>query len=125
MKRYVQTLLFLAFCLIAIPTVNAQTGVTGIFENLTANKQSGDLDGMRVVIVSAGGGYHAIVQIAQGGADDPTPEFVPVKVKGKNIEFTVGESKYTGIVTAAGLKLKATGGTAERLKRKSCSSYFR
>lgn len=124
MKRNFQILLFAAFWLIAIPTVSAQSLVTGVFENLTANKQSGDLDGMRVAIFSAGNEYHAIVQIAQGGAEDPAPVFVPVTVKGKTVSFTVESGKYTGTVTAAGLKIKADGGTSETLKRKPCSTFF-
>ena len=52
---------------------------------LYCRKSSGDLEGMRVVIVPAGGGYYAIVQIAQGGAEDPKPEFVPADVKGKSV----------------------------------------
>ena len=124
MKRRVQILLFITFCLIAIPTVNAQTGVTGVFENFTANKKSGDLDGMRVVIFNAGNAYHAIVQIAQGGAEDPTPVFVPVTVKGKTISFAVDSGKYTGTVSVAGLKIKPEGGTSETLKRKPCSSFL-
>lgn len=55
--------------------------VTGVYENITVGKGSGDLEGMRVSILSAGGGHYAIVQIAEGGAEDPKPEFVEVTVK--------------------------------------------
>lgn len=98
-------------------------GVSGVYENFTIGKESGDLEGMRVVIVSAGNGYHAIVQIAQGGAEDPQPEFVEVTVKGMNVEFTSGSEKFTGRVTDAGLTLKDSSG-AHQLKRKPCSAYF-
>ncbi len=124
MKRHFQILLFLAFCLIAIPTVKAQASVTGVFENFTANKKSGDLDGARIVIFNAGNAYHAIVQMAGGGAEDPAPVFVPVTVKGKTVSFTVESGKYTGTVTAAGLRLKSEGGPTETLKRKPCSSFL-
>ncbi len=99
--------------------------VSGIYENFTVGKGSGDLEGMRVVVVPAGGGYYAIVQIAQGGAEDPKPEFVAAEVKGKGISFTVGEVKYTGTVSAAGLTVKDSSGQTEVLKRKACSSYFK
>jgi hypothetical protein len=79
---------------------------------------------MRVAIINAGNAYHAIVQIAQGGAEDPEPQFVPVNVKGMTVNFTVGEQKFTGTVTAAGLRLKTEGGGTELLKRKPCSSYL-
>ena len=80
---------------------------------------------MRVVLVSAGGGYYAIVQIAQGGAEDPKPEFVEAKVKGTSVSFAVGGEKFTGTVTATGLRLKNSSGDSQVLKRKPCSSYFR
>jgi hypothetical protein len=99
--------------------------VAGVYENFTVGQGSGDLEGMRVVIVPAGGGYYAIVQIAQGGAEDPKPEFVPAQVKGKTASFTVRDEKYTATATAAGLTVKSSGGETSRLKRKSCVSYFR
>src|SRR6267143_324564 len=99
--------------------------VTGVYDNFTVGKESGDLEGMRVVIVSAGGGYYAIVQIAQGGAEDPKPEFVAAKVKGLTVAFSVGDEKFTGMATATGLRLKNSAGESRVLKRKSCSSYFR
>ena len=99
--------------------------VPGVYENFTVGKGSGDLEGMRVGIVSAGGGYYAIVQIAQGGAEDPKPVFVPADVKGKSVSFSVGDDKYSGTATAAGLTLKDASGQSYSLKRKACSSYFR
>jgi len=99
--------------------------VPGVYENFTVGKGSGDLEGMRVVIFSAGGGYYAIVQIAQGGAEDPKPEFVPADVKGKSVSFSIGDDKYTGTATAGELTLKDASGQSHSLKRKACSSYFK
>src|SRR5436305_14500185 len=99
--------------------------VPGVYENFTIGKGSGDLEGMRVGIVVAGGGYYAIVQIAQGGAEGPKPVFVPADVKGKSVSFSVGDDKYSGTATAAGLTLKDASGQSQVLKRKTCSSYFR
>ena len=99
--------------------------VPGVYENFTVGKDSGDLEGMRVVIVPAGGGYYAMVQIAQGGAEDPKPEFVPAKVKGKSISFAVGDEKFTGTATPAGLTLKNGAGSTQELKRKACTAYFK
>ena len=114
-------------CLISMPVALAQkhhtrpeVNVGGVYDNLTVGKESGDLEGMRVVILAAGGAYRAIVQIAQGGAEDPKPEFVDVEAKGMNVSFTVGEQKFSGTVSAAGLKLKDVG----LLARKPCSAYF-
>lgn len=97
-----------------------KASIGGVYESFTVGRGSGDLEGMRVVIVAAGGAYHAIVQIAAGGAEDPQPEFVPVTVKGMNVEFSAGGQQFTGTITAAGLRLK--GGRF--LKRQSCASYF-
>jgi hypothetical protein len=99
--------------------------VPGIYENFTVGKGSGDLEGMRVVVVPAGGGYYAIVQIAQGGAEDPKPEFVAAEVKGKTVSFTVSDTKYTGTISALGMTLKDSGGQSQLLKRKACTTYFR
>lgn len=132
MKLTMRAFLTFVICLIIVPAAlakkpGAQTtaSVAGIYDNFTVGKGSGDLEGMRVVLVSAGDGHYAIVQIAQGGAEDPKPEFVPVKVSGANVNFTVGEEKFTGRVTAAGLSLKNSGGESQLLKRKPCSSYFK
>src|SRR5580765_3496827 len=83
------------------PAAQPAVTVAGVYENFTVGKDSGDLEGMRVVIVSAGGGYYAIVQIAQGGAEDPKPEFVPVNVKGRTASFSVGDEKFTATASAA------------------------
>lgn len=132
MKLVVRAFLIMLICLIVIPTAlgrnsGAQPAVTvaGIYDNFTVGKESGDLEGMRVVIVQAGGGYYAIVQIAQGGAEDPKPEFVQATVKGSNVSFAVGDEKFTGVVTATGLRLKNSAGESHVLKRKPCSSYFK
>jgi hypothetical protein len=132
MKRTMPALLSLVICLLAVSTTLARkpgaqptATVAGVYENLTVGKGSGDLEGMRVVIVSAGSGYYAIVQIAQGGAEDPKPEFVEAKVRGISVVFSVGDEKFDGTVTATGLRLKNSAGESQTLKRKACSSYFR
>jgi hypothetical protein len=131
MKLATRVLLACMACLIIFPAALAKkppaqrtARVTGVFEDFTVGKGSGDLEGMRVVLVAAGDGHYAIVQIAQGGAEDPKPEWVPVKVKGNTVNFTVGDEKFSGTVTAAGLRLKGSSGESQLLKRKPCSSYF-
>jgi hypothetical protein len=99
--------------------------VPGIYENFTVGKGSGDLEGMRVTVMSAGGGYYAIVQIAQGGAEDPKPEFVPAEVKGRTVTFSVGDQKYTGTVSATGMTVKNSAGDSQVLKRKACTTLFK
>lgn len=130
MKLTLRTLTVFALCLTIVPAASAQkrgaraaASVAGVYGDFTVGAGSGDLEGMRVAIFSAGSGYHAVVQVAQGGAEDPEPVFVEVKVNGMNVEFEVGGQKYTGTVTAAGLRLKDEGGS-RLLERKPCSSYF-
>ena len=118
-------LFFISPALARKPSPQPVVIVPGIYERFTVGKGSGDLEGMRVVIVSAGGGYHAIVQIAQGGAEDPKPEFVPVEVTRRSVSFSVGDKKFTGTVSATGLTLKSTASETQVLKRVSCSNYFR
>lgn len=131
MKRNRKLLLSLFLVLLIIPMARARTSpppaitVAGVYENFTIGKGSGDLEGMRVTIISAGGGYYAIVQIAQGGAEDPKPQFVEAAVKGMSVEFTVGDQKFTGAVTATTLRLKDSEGQTHVLKRKPCTSLFR
>ena len=125
--------LILALSAVSIPSVLARKPaasqpvviVPGIYENFTVGKGSGDLEGMRVTIMSAGGGYYAIVQIAQGGAEDPKPEFVPAEVKGKTVTFTVSDEKYTGTVSATGMTVKNAAGDSQVLKRKACTTLFK
>ena len=107
------------------PSGQPTVAMAGIYDNFTVGKDSGDLEGMRVVMVSAGGGYYAIVQIAQGGAEDPKPEFVAATVKGMSVEFTAASEKFRGTVSAAGLTLKNSAGESQTLKRKPCGSYFK
>ena len=99
--------------------------VPGVYENFTVGKGSGDLEGMRVVIVPAGDGYYAIVQVAQGGAEDPKPQFVSAVVKGKTVSFTAGEVKYTATVNATGMTVKDSSGQSQMLKRRACTAYFK
>jgi hypothetical protein len=128
MKLTVRASLAFVICLIIVPAGLAKkprVNVAGIYDNFTVGKGSGDLEGMRVVLVAAGDGHYAIVQIAQGGAEDPNPEFVPVKVNGAAVSFTVGEQKFTGKVNAVGLSLKNSSGQSQVLRRKPCATYFR
>ncbi len=131
MKLISRLILFSIICLVSLNSANAKSPaqpivtVPGIYENFTVGKGSGDLEGMRVAIVPAGGGYYAIVQVAQGGAEDPKPDFVPAEVKGKTVSFAVGEAKYTGTVSATGMTVKDSSGQTQILNRKACTALFK
>jgi len=130
MKLSVRAFLISLMCFLIVPAVLAKKpgapapSITGVYEHFTVGKGSGDLEGMRVVLLNAGNEFYAIVQVAQGGAEDPKPEWVPANVKGNTVSFSVGDQKYTGTVTVAGLRLKMDGGATEMLKRKPCSSFL-
>jgi hypothetical protein len=126
MKFAVRTLLIVAVCSVAATTALAQRRssaapqISGVYEKFSVGEGSGDLEGMRVVIFAAGEAWHAIVQIAQGGAGDPNPVLADVTVNRTAVEFTVDGTKYTGTLSAAGLKIK--GG--DLLKRQPNSKFF-
>jgi len=132
MKLVARVFFILAISVISISTATARRPpaqqvviVSGIYETFTVGKDSGDLEGMRVTIISAGGGYYAIVHIAQGGAEDPKPEFVSAEVKGRTVSFSVGDQKYTGTVSATGMTVKTNAGGSQTLKRKPCTTLFK
>lgn len=129
MKRSSQVVAVLGLMVFSVffaGNVSAQRGpVAGVYENFTVGKESGDLVGMRVVIIPAHDTFYAMVQIAQGGAEDPKPVFVDATVKGNTVEFTVGDQKYTGTVSVAGFRVKDPDGKTHVLKRRPCATLFR
>ncbi|MGZ5481218.1 MAG: hypothetical protein ACXWID_04480 [Pyrinomonadaceae bacterium] len=129
MKRSSQVVAILGVLVFSVffaANVSAQPGpVAGVYENFTVGKESGDLVGMRIVLIPAHDTFYAMVQIAQGGAEDPKPEFVDATVKGNTVEFTVGDQKYTGIVNIAGFRVKDPDGKTHVLKRRPCATLFK
>ena len=129
MKRSSQVVAILGVMVFSVffaANVSAQPGpVAGVYENFTVGKESGDLVGMRIVIIPAHDTFYAMVQIAQGGAEDPKPEFVDATVKGNTVEFTVGDQKYTGTVGIAGFRVKDPDGKTHVLKRRPCATLFK
>lgn len=125
-SQVVSILGLMVFSAFFAANVSAQTGpVGGVYENFTVGKESGDLEGMRIVIIPAHNTFYAMVQIAQGGAEDPKPEFVDATVKGNTVEFTVGDQKYTGVVSIAGFRVKDPDGKTHVLKRRPCATLFK
>jgi hypothetical protein len=101
--------------------------VEGTYENLTIGEGSGDLEGMRIILIDGGGGIYAIVQEAAGGVELPAPALAEVAVKGTDISFTIkfpGQDEaesFSGKVSAAGLRLRR-GNSKQSfiLKRRKC-----
>lgn len=99
--------------------------IEGAYDNLTVGSQSGDLEGMRVILIDGGGGIYAIVQQAEGGVELPAPASTLVTVKGTDVSFSVkfpghDESQmFSGKVSASGLRLRSDG-QQFFLKRKKC-----
>jgi hypothetical protein len=101
--------------------------IEGTYETLTVGEGSGDLEGMRVILIDGGGGIYAIMQEAAGGVELPAPTLTEVTVKGADISFTIkfpGQDKaetFAGKVSAAELRLRR--GNAKQsffLKRRKC-----
>ncbi|HEV7475425.1 MAG TPA: hypothetical protein VGN90_15335 [Pyrinomonadaceae bacterium] len=87
--------------------------IEGAYDNLHVGPpESGDLEGMRIILIDGGGGIYAIVQEAEGGVELPAPALTKVTVKGTDINFTVkfpGHDEtqtFSGKVSAAGLRLR-------------------
>lgn len=80
--------------------------ITGIYSDLSFNREGGDLLGTELFIVSAGAhGYVAFVQSWQGGTNIPL--VVPVQLDGNKISFTVpapslAEGQYNGSISKTG-----------------------
>jgi hypothetical protein len=100
--------------------------IEGTYEALTVGKDSGDLEGMRVILIDGGGGIYAIVQEAAGGVELPAPALTEVTVKGSNISFTIkfpGQDEaqtFSGKVLASGLRLRRGSNETLFLKRRKC-----
>ena len=98
--------------LIVFPQKMPPVRIEGTYENLTVGKGSGDLEGMRVMLIDGGGGIHAIVQEAGGGVELPDPATAKVDVEGAKVSFSIkfpGQDEaqtFSGTVTAAGLRLR-------------------
>ena len=109
-------------------TPSARIG--GSYDDLTVGKESGDLEGMRVILIDGGGGIYAIVQEAAGGVELPTPVLSEVTVKGADISFTIkfpGQDEaqtFSGKVLVSGLRLHRgppqSGDGTMFLKRRKC-----
>jgi hypothetical protein len=133
MKLIARTILLCGISLIVTMTAFPQkrnapsVSLEGTYENLTVGKGSGDLEGMRVILIDGGGGIHAIVQEAAGGVELPVPALTEVTVKGSDISFTIKFPGYdeaqtfSGRVSPSGLRLRR-GHLPQQLflKRKKC-----
>ena len=130
MKLLVRTVLIISLTSLTALTVAPQkmppVRIEGTYDNLTVGKESGDLVGMRVMLIDGGGGIHAIVQEAGGGVELPDPATAKVDVKGAKISFTIKlaghdeEEKFSGTVTNTALRLQRAGEKPVLLKRKRC-----
>ena len=126
-----RTVLLCMFLLLFTLTAFAQrrgvppVSIEGTYDNLSVGRESGDLEGMRVILIDGGGGIYAIVQQAEGGVELPAPASTKVTVKGTDISFSVkfpGHDEsltFSGKVSASSLRLRSDG-QQFFLKRKKC-----
>jgi hypothetical protein len=120
--------------LLTISAASAQDAtlkLSGIYSNLQYNSESGDLNGMEIMIVpapSSGGdvAWRAFVQLAEGEA--PSSDVVSLTVNTgrdaltKNINayqlvFTFAGVKYIGLVGSKEMQLRAEKGPMQHLLR--------
>jgi hypothetical protein len=105
--------------------------IEGTYDNLHVGPpESGDLEGMRVMLIDGGGGIYAIVQEAAGGVELPEPALAQVTVKGSDISFSVKfpnqdeTQTFSGKVSASGLRRRRGDSDPKAasffLKRKKC-----
>lgn len=87
--------------------------VEGIYSNLQFCSETGDVEGMRVIILRSGANnYHVVAQLASGGM--PEPVLVKADRKGNKITFTIPVElpgfpmeTFSGTVFSNGLSLKS------------------
>lgn len=87
--------------------------IEGTYDNLHVGPpESGDLEGMSVILIDGGGGIYAIAQEAAGGVGLPEPTLAQVVVRGNEIAFTIKfpnqdePETFLGKVSASGLTLR-------------------
>ena len=129
MKVLSRVVLCCVFCLVAAPAAYAQGGskpkpkpkpfhTEGVFGNIKAG-EGGDYGGMQVYLTDADGQFYVVVTVAEGVLLPPVLVKARVDVESRKISFTLpGDEarKFTGVVTADGLKLDE-GGEKIFLKR--------
>ncbi len=137
MKTIVRVLSLCVFCSLAAPLTpsqqqrNRQRPVSpeGIYSSLEYSGASGDVGGMEVTIISAFNPegnvqYYAVVQTAAGVP--LAPVLVRARIRGSGVEFTIPAVdgaqavRYSGTITAAGLRLRDNTGDSRTLRRKNC-----
>ncbi|WP_263377217.1 hypothetical protein [Granulicella aggregans] len=119
-------------CLIAILTVSsvmlpAQTiqPLSGTFSNMSASKESGDINGYEIAVIPQGASPWIVFQCSEGAPSSPV--LVPIKEDGNTFSFTVKDpgnacnGAYVATRTQAGLTLRgaADGETQNLLKGQS------
>lgn len=99
--------------------------ITGIYSSLTQSQNSGDLDGMEMLIIpgneSSNSLYIAFVQVAEGGA--PYTATVQINLTANRIEFslpprgTTHKDHFIGTFKGSELVIRRDDGNEMHLKR--------
>lgn len=101
---------------------------TGIYSDMRYVAEGGDVVGMEVFVVSAAGGYRAVVQCAEGVPGDPV--VVAARVDGASLSFDVPaerssmcHGRFTGTLAPDGLRGRFDGEHETRVLRRG-KSYW-
>lgn len=130
MKTLTRIFLLCVLCLIAATTVAAQrrnirsqgqVNPVGTFSNM-GGTESGDVGGTTLVVFWSLAGdreqYFVVMQDAEGVPGDP--QMTRATVRGATIEFTFDDIRYTGTITASGIRLRGSTGYSGFLRRQNC-----
>ena len=80
-------LLFTVSMAFAQPAISHGQKITGIYSNMSYNREGGDILGMEVFLVYSHDGYRVVYQSSE---DEPSsPMVIPAKVEGNAISFLI------------------------------------
>lgn len=81
------TLLFTASVTFAQSAISQEQKVTGMYSNVSYNREGGDIVGMEVFVVYSRDGYRVVYQSSEG--EPSSPVVVPAKIDGNAISFSL------------------------------------
>lgn len=93
------------------------TKVTGIYTDMSFNRESGDVSGIEIFILFTRDGHMVYFQDAEGSPN--TPVIVSASIKGSNLVFTLPErrgysGKFVGILNGDKLKGRFEAGQVSK-----------
>ncbi len=88
--------------------------IPGFYTEWEVSPESGDVGGVEIFVFNSYEGPYVVYTLAEG--QPGIPQLIQAKLDGKKLQFTVGETNYSGQFTPEGLKLSEEG--YERMLKK-------